>query len=103
MPTCHAGSEEVPTGHRLDGDPRLTLQEAGDELWLHGVHATGETGHAASYRRSLQPHTHTHTHSTFIFLPLFNWSHCYLLQLYMVEYGLGLKQSAPVLLFYYII
>ena len=63
-PTCHAGGEEVPAGHRLNGDPRLTLQKAGDELMLHGVHAPGEAGLAAAYGRDLGPHTHTHTHTS---------------------------------------
>lgn len=39
--TCHAGGEEISTGHRLDGDSRLTLEEAGDELRLHLFHHAG--------------------------------------------------------------
>lgn len=43
-PTCHAGCKEIATGHRLDGDSRLTLQEARNELRLHLLHHTGQTG-----------------------------------------------------------
>lgn len=43
-PTCHAGGEEISTGHRLDRDTRLTLQKTGDELRLHLLHHTGQAG-----------------------------------------------------------
>lgn len=42
--TSQASGEEVPTGHGFDGDPRLALQEAGDEHGLHVVHRTRKAG-----------------------------------------------------------
>lgn len=53
-PTCHTGSKQIATGHRLDGDPGLTLEEAGNEQGLHLIHHTWKTGLARHDRRSLE-------------------------------------------------
>lgn len=51
--TCHAGGEEISTGHRLDGDAGLALQEARDEQRLRVFHHTGETHLTRHHRWSL--------------------------------------------------
>lgn len=51
--TCHACGEEISTGHRLDGDTGLALQEARDEQQLHVFHHTGEAQLTCSHRWSL--------------------------------------------------
>lgn len=53
-PTCHAGCEQISTGHRPDGDTRLTLQETWNELRLHLLHGTGQTDLTRAHGGSLR-------------------------------------------------